>query len=593
MEDNTKYIVNLATKKLLTSTLLSTVVSVIEKLLFPLLITSYAGAEGFVLFAFTSFMPILASVVSDSLGVSASVLYSRYLGEGKSEEGRHKINQINTLVFVSSVIIVALGLLNTFFISSDHFSFEQDKFAIAIIFIRINYIVVFLTIVFDYFVYLLRCTSNPKLASALVVIKNSLNCIFLALFLIVFDMNYVAPVLSAVVAYFVVSSVAFIHFYKYDDQMDIHFEKPTIQTIKEIWQFASKIVTEKSIQSLFEAFINISIVVFFRIEIVAIVFLQKSLMNIFYTVQKSITYSMMPLYSVYFGKRNTKAVKYISKEFIKISFLFGCCITCFVLIFKRFIVVDVFNFEYVELIDNAIYAVCVMAFVFPLRFVNTTISNILTCVKQNTLVAVTVMIELLILPSLFFAVAIVLDANEVLWWSFLLSEIVTILMYVVISFFYRRRKNIKSWLFYPDFPSEYKNSFYILLKPEQLNDLELNQKMAAMFLDYNEVGEEDKIRAVQIIGEIMEFAIGTEQEQSQYVDIQVHVTNNNEVCISAKMDNKFVPIVSLYAKAEYDMQIANIDSEDAKSINMFMLRALSKDVVYERVLSISTLIIKV
>lgn len=131
-----------------------------------------------------------------------------------------------------------------------------------------------------------------------------------------------------------------------------------------------------------------------------------------------------------------------------------------------------------------------MAFVFPLRFVNTTISNILTCVKQNTLVAVTVMIELLILPSLFFAVAIVLDANEVLWWSFLLSEIVTILMYVVISFFYRRRKNIKSWLFYPDFPSEYKNSFYILLKPEQLNDLELNQKMAAMFLDYNEVGEE-------------------------------------------------------------------------------------------------------
>lgn len=156
------------------------------------------------------------------------------------------------------------------------------------------------------------------------------------------------------------------------------------------------------------------------------------------------------------------------------------------------------QFEYVELIDNAIYAVCIMAFVFPLRFVNTTISNILTCVKQNTLVAVTVMIELLILPSLFFAVAIVLDANEVLWWSFLLSEIVTILMYVVvISFFYRRRKNIKSWLFYPDFPSEYKNSIYILLKPEQLNDLELNQKMAAMFLDYDEVGEEDKIRAVQ------------------------------------------------------------------------------------------------
>ena len=248
--------------------------------------------------------------------MSASVLYSRYLGVGKSEEGRHKINQINTLVFVSSVIIVALGLLNTFFISSDHFSFEQDKFAIAIIFIRINYIVVFLTIVFDYFVY---------------------------------------------------------------------------------------------------------------------------------------------LFKVYFQSQ----------------------------------------FEYVELIDNAIYAVCIMAFVFPLRFVNTTISNILTCVKQNTLVAVTVMIELLILPSLFFAVAIVLDANEVLWWSFLLSEIVTILMYVVISFFYRRRKNIKSWLFYPDFPSEYKNSFYILLKPEQLNDLELNQKMAAMFLDYNEVGEEDKIRAVQ------------------------------------------------------------------------------------------------
>lgn len=57
----------------------------------------------------------------------------------------------------------------------------------------------------------------------------------------------------------------------------------------------------------------------------------------------------------------------------------------------------------------------IMAFVFPLIYVNTTISNILTCVKQNTLVAVTVMIELLILPSLFFAVAIVLDANEVLW----------------------------------------------------------------------------------------------------------------------------------------------------------------------------------
>lgn len=593
MEDNTKYIVNLASRKLLTSSLLSTVVSVVEKLLFPFLITLYAGAEGFVLYSFTSFMPILASIISDSLGVSVSVLYSRCLGEGNREGGRHIVNQINTLVVASSFLLITLGLLTTFFISSDVFNLEQEKFAKAILFIRLNYVVIFLTIVFDYLTYLLRCTSNPKLASVLVVIKNFLNCFFLALFLIVFDMDYVAPVLSLAVAYFVVSSVSFIHFYKYEDQLDIQFERPKLNTVKEIWQFASKIVAEKSIQSFFEVFINITIVVFFKIEIVAIVFLQKSLMYIFYTVQKSITYSMMPLYSVYYGERNKKAVKYISQKFIKISFLVGCCITCIVLIFKNYIVVNIFNFEYSEVIDDAIYAVCIMALYFPIRFVNTTVSNILTCVKQNTLAVVTVMTELLTFPSLFFVLAIVLNNEKVLWWSFLLSEIVTVFMYVVISFFYRKIKKIKSWLFYPDFISEYKNNFYILLKTEKLKDLELYQEMTAMFLDYNEVSEEDKIRTVQIIGEIVEFAIGTEQEQSQYVDIQVHVTNNNEVCISAKMDNKFVPIVSLYAKAEYDMQIANIDSEDAKSINMFMLRALSKDVVYERVLSLSTLNIKV
>lgn len=593
MEDNTKYIVDLTSRKILNSSLLSTIVSVVEKLLFPFLITMYAGVEGFVLYSFTSFMPILAGIISDSMGVSASVLYSQSLGSGNREGGQSKVNQINTLVLISSALLIAIGFLITFFIPSGSLDLEQDKFTKALFFIRLNYIAVFLTIVFDYLVYLLRCTSNPNLASVLVITKNILNCLFLFIFLITFDSGYVAPVLSAVVAYLVVSIVAFVHFCKFDDQVDIRLEKPKLQTLKEIWQFAYKVGAEKSIQSLFEAFMNVSIVVFFKMEIVAIVFLQKSLMSIFYTVQKSITYSMMPLFSVYFGEGNTKAVKYVSGKFIKTSLLVGGIITCLILISRVYIVRNVFNFEYSELLDVAIKAVCIMAFYFPFRFLNTTISNVLTCVKLNRIAVITVMLELLIFPSLFFVLAIVYNCEDLLWWVFLLSELVTLLLYVVVSFFYRRKNNIKSWLFYPDFPSKYNKSFYILIKTERLKDLELYQDMTATFLDCNGVGVEDKIRTIQIIGEIMEFAIGSEQERSQYVDIQVHLMNNNKVCISAKMDNKFVPSVFSHGKTDYDTKIANIDNDDAKSINLVMLRALSSDVVYERVLSLSKLNIKV
>lgn len=587
MEDNTKYMINSATRKILNSSLLTIVTAMAEKLLYPILISLYVGSQGFVLFYVVSFMPLVANIIGESLGMSASILYSKSLGERNINEGRTKVYQLNTLVVISSLLLVLICVCLTYILTAEVLGMEEGLFQLSMLYMRLLSIMLFIMIIFDYFVYLLRCTSNPDMASILTSVKHVISCSLLAILLIVCDYGVISSPISTTVAYFIVVLVPIYHFLKKDSQINIRFEIPKIETIKEIWQYSGKVIVERVTQAALDAFINISILVVFTIDIVNVVYLQKSVAIIFFTLPKAITFAMVPILSVYYNKRNNKANAYITKKFLRISLICGLIVSSIVLIFRYPIVEDLFNFEYPDILNIAIFAICILALYFPIRFVNHIISNILMCLKLNRISVPIVSMELFVLPVLFITIAVMSKNEALLWWVLPLSEAITLLMFFVVSFFYRKKHNTKSWFFMEKFDTKYKNSFYILIDIKHMEDVELYQEMAVMFLKNNGIQHENTTRVYQIIGELVEYAIDSHHKKRSLVDIQMHIDMKDNIIINANIDNDNIS----YRFDDKDF-IYEIPNEDLY-INMYMLKKLSTVIECSRVLSFTSLMIEI
>lgn len=587
MEDNTKYMINSATRKILNSSLLTIVTTMAEKLLYPVLISLYVGSQGFVLFYVVSFMPLVANIIGESLGMSASILYSKSLGERNINEGRTKVYQLNTLVVISSLLLVLICVCLTYILTAEVLGMEEGLFQLSMLYMRLLSIMLFIMIIFDYFVYLLRCTSNPDMASILTSVKHVISCSLLAILLIVCDYGVISSPISTTVAYFTVVLVPIYHFLKKDSQINIRFEIPKIETIKEIWQYSGKVIVERVTQAALDAFINISILVVFTIDIVNVVYLQKSVAIIFFTLPKAITFAMVPILSVYYNKRNNKANAYITKKFLRISLICGLIVSSIVLIFRYPIVEDLFNFEYPDILNIAIFAICILALYFPIRFVNHIISNILMCLKLNRISVPIVSMELFVLPVLFITIAVMSKNEALLWWVLPLSEAITLLMFFVVSFFYRKKHNTKSWFFMEKFDTKYKNSFYILIDIKHMEDVELYQEMAVMFLKNNGIQHENTTRVYQIIGELVEYAIDSHHKKRSLVDIQMHIDMKDNIIINANIDNDNIS----YRFDDKDF-IYEIPNEDLY-INMYMLKKLSTVIECSRVLSFTSLMIEI
>lgn len=587
MEDNTKYMINSATRKILNSSLLTIVTAMAEKLLYPVLISLYVGSQGFVMFYVVSFMPLVANIIGESLGMSASILYSKSLGERNINEGRSKVYQLNTLVVISSLLLVLVCVCLTYILTAEVLGMEEGLFQLSMLYMRLLSIMLFIMIIFDYFVYLLRCTSNPDMASILTSVKHVISCSLLAILLIVCDYGVISSPISTTVAYFIVVLVPIYHFLKKDSQINIRFEIPKIETIKEIWQYSGKVIVERVTQAALDAFINISILVVFTIDIVNVVYLQKSVAIIFFTLPKAITFAMVPILSVYYNKRNNKANAYITKKFLRISLICGLIVSSIVLIFRYPIVEDLFNFEYPDILNIAIFAICILALYFPIRFVNHIISNILMCLKLNRISVPIVSMELFVLPVLFITIAVMSKNETLLWWVLPLSEAITLLMFFVVSFFYRKKHNTKSWFFMEKFDTKYKNSFYILIDIKHMEDVELYQEMAVMFLKNNGIQHENTTRVYQVIGELVEYAIDSHHKKRSLVDIQMHIDMKDNIIINANIDNDNIS----YRFDDKDF-IYEIPNEDLY-INMYMLKKLSTVIECSRVLSFTSLMIEI
>lgn len=587
MEDNTKYMINSATRKILNSSLLTIVTAMAEKLLYPVLISLYVGSHGFVMFYVVSFMPLVANIIGESLGMSASILYSKSLGERNINEGRSKVYQLNTLVVISSLLLVLVCVCLTYILTAEVLGMEEGLFQLSMLYMRLLSIMLFIMIIFDYFVYLLRCTSNPDMASILTSVKHVISCSLLAILLIVCDYGVISSPISTTVAYFIVVLVPIYHFLKKDSQINIRFEIPKIETIKEIWQYSGKVIVERVTQAALDAFINISILVVFTIDIVNVVYLQKSVAIIFFTLPKAITFAMVPILSVYYNKRNNKANAYITKKFLRISLICGLIVSSIVLIFRYPIVEDLFNFEYPDILNIAIFAICILALYFPIRFVNHIISNILMCLKLNRISVPIVSMELFVLPVLFITIAVMSKNEALLWWVLPLSEAITLLMFFVVSFFYRKKHNTKSWFFMEKFDTKYKNSFYILIDIKHMEDVELYQEMAVMFLKNNGIQHENTTRVYQVIGELVEYAIDSHHKKRSLVDIQMHIDMKDNIIINANIDNDNIS----YRFDDKDF-IYEIPNENLY-INMYMLKKLSTVIECSRVLSFTSLMIEI
>ncbi len=123
----------------------------------------------------------------------------------------------------------------------------------------------------------------------------------------------------------------------------------------------------------------------------------------------------------------------------------------------------------------------------------------------------------------------------------------------------------------------FKEKVYYLIDMYNPNDIEHYQEMADLFLSNYNI-ETSKIEQCKFaIGEVIEYARDSGQKYNSLIDVQLAVTNNNDVRLMVKFDNTV-------------KNVDGVDSEqDVAFLSLKILKNMSKKFSFNRVLTFNSL----
>lgn len=354
-------------------------------------------------------------------------------------KAKRKNDEANMFFTLSIFLLILIGVLIAIFgnifindivalITSNETLAQLFKSYVSIFFMGAPLLFVIMGMPF-----FMRIDDKPKLASNVVIVVNIVNIIMDLVFIIVFDMGIAGAALGFVSGTFV--GLVFIFKYLLSSQRTIKFiplSKCKLYSIIDIVSSGLSSASGQFFMFLKLSLINIIIYSVIGAAGLAVFAVCYQLLSIVFIAISGISQSMSPIVSILYGEKDYSGVKFTIKKSLKIMI-----VTCigFMILFETFpvFILSLFGITNPEFIAVGITAIRL----YSLSLVGTGISFLMLyytqAIQRKTLsIGISITQGLLILIPSAYILSGIIGANGI-WISFLLAEIVTIIMILVIT----------------------------------------------------------------------------------------------------------------------------------------------------------------
>lgn len=579
MEDTTAYIINKSYRNILIPTTLGTVAIVISMLVNVSLITYFEGADGLVVSSL--FIPLLTiwGCIYEGLGIGVSSIFSKSLGKGLSEEGKIYTEKANTIVLSLSVLLFLGGLLFTCMFTPHSLGISKSLFIDTVWYARIMFFTTIPLVMNNYLLFLVRADSSQNISGisngVQVVLNISLDVVFMG----VLEMGIKGAALAMLVASSAALIITLCHFLKPSSILRMRFKIPDKGLIVTLSKYAMNTISDNIADMLLSIFVNITVLIVFGIEIASIVYIFNYILMFVMYWGMGIAYSVEPILCVYYGEHNNNAIKLITKKGLYSAIVVGVILSVVIAIFAEFIAVDIFNYEYPQLLSICVEAIRILCLSIPFYLINMMLVNYCQQLEKFKISLLLSLFASLVLPVFFISISILTNKPFIIWWSFLLSESIALTCWTIYMLHVKKKKNLDSILCLPIFASPFKEEIQCLIRKNEIESINDYLDNASRLLEHHHIEETIASHTLLAVKETISYAKETHLSSKGYIALRLGATHDGQIRLMVKLDNENKEMKQLNDK--------NLKDKGQRNY-LHSLQNISSDFRYQRVLSFNT-----
>ena len=280
--------------------------------------------------------------------------------------------------------------------------------------------------------------------------------------------------------------------------------------------------------------------------------------------------SLLPIIAVYDKEEDYNGVKYVVNRSLKIVLAFGIFFTLLFVLFPQ-IVLFIFSVNDPEHIPTVlhvirIFSLCTLGFSINYMYLFYAQS-----VEFNKLANIIILLEGLILPVGLAYILTYFFGADGFWFSFLASELLTLLFIFAYSRYMERKSKGKYSGFFLDKHNEDKRVFEFTIEGNEEDAINLSHEVKG-FLSDSELADNVSLALEEIVLYILDI-----NEKVDLIDIIIREKND---CMIISIKNSGI---------SYDPNKVDI----LKSENIRILREISDDIEYSQILGLNNTVITI
>lgn len=511
-------------------------------------------------------------------GIGGLISISRALGERDSR----KANSLFTLAVVGAVIVsVVVTVVGSVFKDGivSLICNEQKLTRMVSEYAQYSIYGSSLIIIVPTFVFLMRVDGMPKFSSAVLIVSNAVNLVMDIVYIKVFDMGIKGAALATVTGY-AVGSIMVLYYLCIYKKRTLRFIKPGAKEIKNIAELcASGISSVLNTVLLFVKAILLNRIVISAggADAISVFSVCNFLLTFISMFVSGGADTMTPIISMLGGEKDYKGISIIlRKTFV---FVLCCCtvVIAFICIFPE-TVLAIFSVKSESMLAIGVPAVRIFSLSLIGMGISYIMMNYFQSVKHKSLsVMITLLRGLVITVPQAFAMSKLFGVTGI-WWSLVLSEMLTAAAAFIVSFIiYRTKKEKYSSLFLFEKASDNSAVFDVSLEAQKADAVRVSESISTFCLE-NLVDEQKAKYAGLLAEETVEHIRRFNTEKTPQIDLFCKVLDDR-VILSVR-DNGAI------------FDPANVDDGTEEFSNLKMINDVADNVDYTRVIGLNNMLVE-
>ncbi|MDK2808694.1 MAG: hypothetical protein PWP24_1431 [Clostridiales bacterium] len=402
------------------------------------------GETGLAAIALVAPVFMTYNVLDVGLAIGGSLEYSRLLGEGKARQGVENFHQMLCAAIGLSVAMMVAGTLllvpimhllgtkpldGTLYLAAK--SYAQILFLAAPLF--------FLNFLFYYYI---RCDDNQRLASIGLVVGNTVDILLNILFVIGFDMGVEGAAMATVIGKAVAIAIYLPHFFLQWTILRLQLVKPNIRLIWKTFLSGFASSSEYLFQFFFYLIVNHLLLRIGGEGELAVFQVVINISYVIYAIYEGMGATLQPLVGTFYGEKNKAAMRITRRLSLSWGIILGA-MAAFIVGKEALSVAGLFGLTE-ETAVLAVHAIRLFSISTLIGGLSIMMGFYYMAVENSRLVFLIQFLRSFAI-YLFFCMFLTLSNIEWFWWTFPLTEVVSLLIWMGIRSRQKKKNTLDSF----------------------------------------------------------------------------------------------------------------------------------------------------